>query len=60
MTFLPMPLPSALIFAPAGIIEDLDLLRPIYAKTAAYGHFGRPIFPWEQTDRVARLQEILQ
>ena len=45
---------------PAGIIEDLDLLRPIYAKTAAYGHFGRPIFPWEQTDRVARLQEILQ
>lgn len=45
---------------PAGIIEDLDLLRPIYAKTAAYGHFGRSIFPWEQTDRVARLQEILQ
>ena len=45
---------------PAGIIEDLDLLRPIYAKTAAYGHFGHPIFPWEQTDRVARLQEILQ
>ena len=45
---------------PAGIIEDLDLLRPIYAKTAAYGHFGRRIFPWEQTDRVARLQETLQ
>ena len=45
---------------PAGIIEDLDLLRPIYAKTAAYGHFGRPIFPWEQTDRVTRLQETLQ
>ncbi len=35
--------PLLLIFRPAGIIEDLDLLRPIYAKTAAYGHFGRPI-----------------
>ena len=39
---------------PAGIIETLDLLRPIYSKTAAYGHFGReiPEFNWEKTDRV--------
>jgi S-adenosylmethionine synthetase len=39
---------------PAAIIRDLDLLRPIYAQTAAYGHFGRelPDFSWEKTDRV--------
>ena len=39
---------------PAAIIRDLDLLRPIYAQTAAYGHFGRelPEFTWERTDRV--------
>ena len=39
---------------PAAIIRDLDLLRPIYAQTASYGHFGRelPDFSWEQTDRV--------
>ncbi len=43
---------------PAAIIADLDLLRPIYAQTAAYGHFGRelPDFTWERTDRVAALQ----
>jgi S-adenosylmethionine synthetase len=43
---------------PAAIIRDLDLLRPIYAQTAAYGHFGRelPDFTWEKTDRVAALQ----
>ena len=40
---------------PAAIIRDLDLRRPIYAKTAAYGHFGRSDgdFPWEITNRVA-------
>ncbi|MDO0937287.1 methionine adenosyltransferase [Streptomyces sp. DG2A-72] len=44
---------------PAAIIRDLDLLRPIYAQTAAYGHFGRelPDFTWEKTDRVAALRE---
>jgi S-adenosylmethionine synthetase len=44
---------------PAAIIRDLDLLRPIYSKTAAYGHFGRelPEFSWEKTDRVAALQK---
>jgi S-adenosylmethionine synthetase len=43
---------------PAAIIRDLDLLRPIYAQTAAYGHFGRELadFSWEQADRVAALQ----
>ncbi|ONK11288.1 methionine adenosyltransferase [Streptomyces sp. MP131-18] len=43
---------------PAAIIRDLDLLRPIYAQTAAYGHFGRelPEFTWERTDRVDALR----
>jgi S-adenosylmethionine synthetase len=42
---------------PAAIIRDLDLLRPIYAQTAAYGHFGRelPELTWESTDRVEDL-----
>lgn len=42
---------------PRAIIEELDLLRPIYAQTAAYGHFGRelPEFTWEQTNRVEQL-----
>lgn len=44
---------------PRGIIEMLDLLRPIYAKTAAYGHFGRPEpeFSWEATDKVQVLKQ---
>ncbi len=44
---------------PKGIIEHLDLLRPIYRKTAAYGHFGRPEpeFTWERTDMVDKLKE---
>jgi S-adenosylmethionine synthetase len=43
---------------PAAIIRDLDLLRPIYAQTAAYGHFGRPLpdFTWERTDRTDALR----
>jgi S-adenosylmethionine synthetase len=43
---------------PKGIIQMLDLLRPIYEKTAAYGHFGRdePEFTWERTDRAAALK----
>jgi S-adenosylmethionine synthetase len=46
---------------PAGIIRDLDLRRPIYAGTAAYGHFGReePAFTWEQTPRVDALRQEL-
>src|SRR4029450_7827423 len=44
---------------PRGIIDQLDLLRPIYAATASYGHFGRPEFSWEKTDRAAELAEDL-
>jgi S-adenosylmethionine synthetase len=46
---------------PAAIIRDLDLRRPIYKKTAAYGHFGRSDgdFPWEQTNRVGDLKSAL-
>jgi S-adenosylmethionine synthetase len=44
---------------PAAIIEQLDLLRPIYRKTSAYGHFGRelPEFTWEKTDKAALLKQ---
>jgi S-adenosylmethionine synthetase len=44
---------------PKGIIESLDLLRPIYKKTAAYGHFGRsePEFTWERTDKAEVLRK---
>jgi S-adenosylmethionine synthetase len=44
---------------PKGIIQMLDLLRPIYEKTAAYGHFGRdePEFSWERTDKAAMLRQ---
>jgi S-adenosylmethionine synthetase len=44
---------------PRGIIQMLDLLRPIYEKTAAYGHFGReePEFTWERTDKVLALKQ---
>jgi S-adenosylmethionine synthetase len=41
---------------PAAIIERLNMLRPIYRDTAAYGHFGRPEFPWEASNQVAELQ----
>jgi S-adenosylmethionine synthetase len=47
---------------PAAIVADLDLNRPIYARTAAYGHFGReePDFTWERTDRVEALQAAVE
>jgi S-adenosylmethionine synthetase len=47
---------------PAAIIRDLNLLRPIYAKTAAYGHFGRelPDFSWENTDRANSLKGLVK
>ncbi|MCX4775217.1 methionine adenosyltransferase (plasmid) [Streptomyces sp. NBC_01260] len=47
---------------PAAVIRDLDLLRPIYARTAAYGHFGRelPEFTWERTDRAAALHRAVE
>jgi S-adenosylmethionine synthetase len=47
---------------PAAIIRDLDLLRPIYSLTSAYGHFGRELaeFSWEETDRTAALQAAIK
>ena len=47
------------LLTPKGIIDSLDLLRPIYRKTAAYGHFGRPEpeFTWEKTDKAAALRQ---
>jgi S-adenosylmethionine synthetase len=47
---------------PAALIADLDLLRPIYSKTAAYGHFGRelPEFSWEKTDRASALADAVK
>jgi len=46
---------------PAAIVRDLDLLRPIYSRTAAYGHFGRelPEFTWESTERAAALRSFV-
>lgn len=44
---------------PAGIIKELDLKRPIYRATAAYGHFGRNEFPWEQTNKVDQLKQAV-
>ena len=46
---------------PKAIIEALDLLRPIYAQTASYGHFGRelPNFTWERTDRAEDLKSAI-
>jgi len=44
---------------PYSIIKTLDLRRPIYKKTAAYGHFGRSEFPWERLDRVDDLKKYL-
>jgi S-adenosylmethionine synthetase len=51
--------------SPAGIIKTLDLRRPIYQKTASYGHFGRTTsegkceFPWEKTDKVEELKKAI-
>ena len=47
-------------FTPAAIIKHLKLRRPIYKKTAAYGHFGRnePEFTWENTDMAATLKRL--
>jgi len=52
---------KAFRLTPRGIIETLDLLRPIYLKTAAYGHFGRmePEFTWEKTDKIDSIKSSL-
>jgi S-adenosylmethionine synthetase len=44
---------------PRAIIEQLDLLRPIYRPTAAYGHFGRKGFTWERTNRAKKMAKDL-
>ncbi|HAU1668017.1 TPA: methionine adenosyltransferase [Legionella pneumophila] len=44
---------------PQGIIDQHDLLRPIYRQTATYGHYGRESFPWERLDKVAELSKAL-
>jgi S-adenosylmethionine synthetase len=49
---------EAFDFRPAAIIRDLDLRKPIYKDTAAYGHFGRKEFPWETTDRADELRRV--
>nr|HPG31062.1 methionine adenosyltransferase [bacterium] len=45
---------------PKGIITALDLRKPIYLKTASYGHFGRNIFSWEKTNKAAELKKLLK
>ena len=44
---------------PAGIVRTLDLKKPIYQKTASYGHFGRDIFSWEKTDKAEEIKKAL-
>jgi S-adenosylmethionine synthetase len=51
---------EAFDFRPAAIIHHLDLRRPIYRETAAYGHFGRKGFPWEETDRADELRRAFE
>lgn len=47
-------------FKPADIIKELDLLRPIYRETTHYGHFTKEHLPWEQTNKVADLQKVIE
>ena len=46
--------------SPAGIIETLDLKKPVYRKTAVYGHFGRKEFSWEKTDKTEALKNAVK
>lgn len=50
---------SVFDMTPAGIIKTFDLKRPIYKKTATYGHFGREEFPWEKVDKVEELKKVI-
>ncbi len=52
-------IPHVFDLRPYGLIKMLDLLRPIYLKTATYGHFGREEFPWEKTDKADELRQAL-
>ncbi len=47
-------------FKPAAIIKQLDLLKPVYKKTASYGHFGRNEFSWERTDAADKLKNLVK
>jgi S-adenosylmethionine synthetase len=47
-------------FRPKAIIDNLGLKKPVFAKTAAYGHFGRPGFSWEKTDKIAALKKAVR
>ena len=51
--------PKVFDLSPAGIIKSLDLRKPIYRKTAAYGHFGRDGFSWEKTDKIEALKKAI-
>ena len=55
-----MAVQSAFDLTPAGIITELDLQRPIYARTAVGGHFGREDFPWEKLDRTGLLMATIR
>ena len=50
---------KCVISSPGGIITTLDLLKPIYRNTAAYGHFGRSAFSWERSDKVGEPQGVV-
>jgi len=54
-------IPKVFDLFPGGMIKQLNLLRPIYRKTACYGHFGReiPDFTWEKKDKVEKLRKFL-
>lgn len=50
-------IPKIFDLTPAGIIRTLDLKKPIYQQTAAYGHFGRDVFSWEKTDKIEEIKK---
>jgi S-adenosylmethionine synthetase len=57
---LAQTIPQVFNLTPKGMIEMLDLKKPIYQQTAFGGHFGRPEFPWEKTDKAAKLVDALK
>jgi S-adenosylmethionine synthetase len=58
-TVIAKAIQSVFDLSPAGIIKTLDLKKPIYRRTASYGHFGRPGFSWERTDKADALQKAI-
>ncbi|AWV90521.1 methionine adenosyltransferase [Bradymonas sediminis] len=58
-TKIEQTIPEFFGLKPADIVSTLDLLRPIYRQTAAYGHFGRDLFTWEKTDKAQALKDAL-